>query len=379
MSSNAHCPSCGGPLPEPKAAPTISHSLTHCNEPAGNSPTPPEPAPPVVPEVPRTTPVVADSNTSPDMPTLRDLGPAEEPDPLLGEFVPSAIQARSKPSALEDPDEFEIPASLSQGPDSVDDAPPLLGIDTTRTAPKKPTLQSESMELDPPGPRRIPTAVVLLASYASAMTLAAGWLIYDRRRSTTEEAEPATVARSDIEPTGRAAREVAAAESIPESRTTEVGRAIRAGSLEILPLKVERKNVQLIRRSTGLTGGSGSDRPRDGGSAWLLTLRLKNLADSTAFAPLEEAYLREGERSPTDSYIETPSGDRVYLYPLAVESEWKIRGQDFRELRPREQVDTIIASEPAPPAVKGGDLRWRVRLSTGSGRAETFVVRSPIP
>ena len=38
--------------------------------------------------------------------------------------------------------------------------------------------------------------------------------------------------------------------------------------------------------------------------------------------------------------------EKIDLYPLAIESEWLILGQEFPVLKPGESVETLVASEP---------------------------------
>ena len=94
---------------------------------------------------------------------------------------------------------------------------------------------------------------------------------------------------------------------------------------------VSSGRVRLRRNS------STGSRQKDGGEGALtLRLRLRNASTDAVFAPLDEAFLRDRATGRPDSFIETRRGDAIALFPLAVESEWSIVGQQFRDLKPGE-------------------------------------------
>ena len=68
-------------------------------------------------------------------------------------------------------------------------------------------------------------------------------------------------------------------------------------------------------------------------------------------------------------------GRRIELFPLAVESEWSIVGQDFRELGPGESMEALIVSAPDALGLKEEEMTWRVRLRTGINETDVLGVR----
>ena len=55
------------------------------------------------------------------------------------------------------------------------------------------------------------------------------------------------------------------------------------------------------------------------------------------------------QNSPLDrSSIVTRGGKIIGLFPLAIDSEWSIVGQEFPVLKPGESTETMIASELGP-------------------------------
>ena len=62
------------------------------------------------------------------------------------------------------------------------------------------------------------------------------------------------------------------------------------------------------------------------------------------------------------------------LFPLAVESEWMIVGQEFRELGPGESMEGIIVSAPDARGLIEEEMTWRVRLRTGINETDVLGV-----
>lgn len=215
---------------------------------------------------------------------------------------------------------------------------------------------------------------VALISYASAMTVACLWLTWKlRTRDPDTETQRVTYpGASPVDPRGKRGDrgfQVPPATAIPVNRLIPIGKPIEIGSLRFTPLEVRSTSVTLVRRPA-----EGDRSVRDGGGGILvLSIRLENLSTDQVFAPLDEAFLREPNRGLPDSYIEAADG-RIYSYRLPVESDWSIEGQDFRELKPGEVVDTIIASDEGALARTSELMTWRLRLRTGSDPDNTEVI-----
>lgn len=250
------------------------------------------------------------------------------------------------------------------------------------------TFDPPPTEQMPAGPHATPSAEapatressswigVLLASYASAMTMAFAWLWTHPRQIAAPA--PSVVAESVPETyengrRGERSQIVTPPIPVPESQTTTMGQALRVGSIEVTPLRISRGPVVLEH-----VGLDGVKHQRDGGSGVLiLQLRLKNTSTTEIFAPLDEAFLREPDRGLPDSFIETPDGSRTFLYPLPIVSEWSIAGQVIRELKPGESYETAIVSNADTPGVLTSGMTWRLHLRTGAtpGQSELIGVK----
>jgi hypothetical protein len=213
---------------------------------------------------------------------------------------------------------------------------------------------------------------ILLASYASVLTLVLIWMLSTGRvqlRSRTE-VETATLDPGfEIGEQADRSEKVEPAPPIAPNRLTSLGRPLRVGSLEFTPLNVQTQRVELERARL-----SGADSElRDGGAdALVLSIRLRNLSDDAIFSPLDEAFIRERDRGSPESFIETAGDGRIYIYPLAVHSEWSIIGQSFPVLKPGESAETIVVSSAEALVRATQSMTWRLRLRTGL--EETDVV-----
>lgn len=301
-----------------------------------------------------------------------------DPDPVLG--------ALAQPPPSEDdrdgPGPGPAPSLGSAAPvaTSTSSGDPLraLGLDVAKSAPAKPSRARRSGSEDDveieyiTGPN---WPMVLLASYASAVTLALiWWVVLPRLRGNAgPEASPPppAPATADLEPRrADRSRRVEPARPIPADRMTTVGKPLTIGQLEVTPLGAVQASVRIRRAGLG-----GRVEVKDGGArAVALRLRLRNTSKDAVFAPLDEAFVRDRDDGVSESFVELDSGERVYLFPLPVESEWSIVGQDFPALKPGEARETQIFTLADFPSTSSG-MTWRIKLRTGLEETAVIGVR----
>jgi hypothetical protein len=218
-------------------------------------------------------------------------------------------------------------------------------------------------------------SLVLLRSYASAMTLACLWLLYEGRWRHTPSApvEETIPADSRLEHGLRASRSerVEPPKPVAADRITTLGQPIRIGMLELTPIEVWSGRVVLERATS-----AGRRQRREGGrGAIVVRLRLRNLSEDTVFAPLDEAFLREPDHGLPRSFLETGRGERIDLFPLAIESEWSIVGQSFRDLRPGEVREVVIPSAPETLGLVADPMTWRLTVRSGLDQIDEVGIR----
>jgi len=342
MSAETLCPHCGRPMPKGGGSWRPEDDATREQAAAEEA------------EVPSMSLLGSGSND--DTFAASPFGPRDkpaEPDPILGPFA----EARPEPTPAAAP--------------GTNDLFPPIDFSSPSAAKVKPPGRSATDD-DEDDPVRTSTSwpFILLGSYASALTLALAWTLLVRDKGA---ASGPRVEENRVEP-GRQAglsHTVEPQGPIPPDRIIATGQDLKLGSLEVTPIEVKRQGVSLQRINL-----EGKTLRRDGGKgAFVLNLRLRNTSADSVFAPLDQAFVRERSSGAVDTFIETADGGRIYPYPLAVESEWSIAGQDFAELRPGESRVVAIASIPEAPGNDRGPFTWRVRLRTGADRTDVIGVR----
>lgn len=331
-----------------------------------------------------------------------DLPPHPEPHPDAGRTVETVIpQTISTDDLRFDRDASGAEAGPRAAGGSSANGPSYSHHDPRATAPESPPLSPDPdrdhpaaagafppLRLDPPGPPEpgasparseagpeesrptTPWTVVLLGSYASAMTLACAWLWWSRPGPSA--AAPDTIAadsRPDLQGAGDPAS--AAIRPLPPGHVVALGQTLRLGSLEITPLEIATGRVDLEHIDP-----DGVPEYRYGGEGVLrLRLRLKNTSGDATFAPFEPRTLRQPDRGPPESFLETDDGGRAENYPLPLASEWSIVGQRFDPLPPGEAGETVIVSaEDALPRIDSS-ATWRFRIRTGPDDTALIGVR----
>jgi hypothetical protein len=225
---------------------------------------------------------------------------------------------------------------------------------------------------DEPAPEgRLPWTLLMFMSYSSAVTLALTWVLVTGR--SFRSAEPAYPQVSQAEPESVSK----VADSVPDERlpplpvenVTALGQSVRLGDLEITPLNVTLRPVELVRSI------EPSKVRHEKSLVLVLRVRFKNVSMDHALSPLERRFLREQTSAIDRSSIVSSEGKSINLFPLAVDSEWSIVGQEFPSLAPGESRETMIASAPDPERLLGDEMTWRLRLRVGPFRTDVLGVR----
>ena len=132
---------------------------------------------------------------------------------------------------------------------------------------------------------------------------------------------------------------VGALPPLPAENVTSLKNALQIGKVEVTPLGIVATRLDLVRSL------DPADWRRKVGVARPSAQAQEHLRDRYLRA-LEPRFVREQASTPDRSTIATSQGQGINLFPLAVDSEWSIVGQDFTALKPGESLETLIASEP---------------------------------
>jgi hypothetical protein len=216
---------------------------------------------------------------------------------------------------------------------------------------------------------RMPWSRVLLLSYSSAITLALIWILATGRG--WRGAEPRTgPSPAPAAPLRTAERDQAGQPPpIPPENLVNLGQPVQLGDLKITPLAVVAIPLELIRSI------EPSDYRREEEESLVLRLRLTNVSKRRSFVPLDAYLVRERGLRAYDPFLATAEGPNIRFYPLAIDSEWSIVGQEFPKLDPGDTTESIVATEPGSTHRLAGEMTWRVRLRTGVYRSDMLGVR----
>jgi hypothetical protein len=220
-------------------------------------------------------------------------------------------------------------------------------------------------------PRMLWFLLALLA-YATTITAALVWLFWTGRIFGIRQVPASDVRPVTPEPSPAPADPARSLPlpAIPVDNVAKLGIPIRIGDVEVTPIAIVSSPVELLRFV--------DDPPeyrREDTDSLILRLKVTNLSNDHHFAPLDRDLIR-GPSAPLDrTQITSSKGETIRLYPLAVESEWVIQGQQFPVLKPGETTETVLATEAVTDDRLAGDLTWRVRLRIGTYRTDILAVR----
>lgn len=212
----------------------------------------------------------------------------------------------------------------------------------------------------------------LLRSYASAATLALVWLLWTGRRlpPARVEFDDHRFSAPDLSPPADSLEVPTVVEPsppLPPQNLTSVGEPIRLGGVEVMPLGVVRRTLDLLR-SVDPEDWRQTPKP-----VLVLRVRLRNVSANQTFSPLEVSSVRECPGVRNETFLESERG-RVGMYPLAMESEWALAGQDFPSLAPGESTETFLATAPIAADKLGETLTWRTRLRVSPHQTDVVGV-----
>lgn len=268
--------------------------------------------------------------------------------------------------------ETQADVALIAGPPGRESARPPGLARRGRPDKVKPGQATAADDDDQLGESRMTWFLLMLLSYASAVTLALVWLLWTGR--TLRPAEPLTndtrQASGESNPKSSEPTQSQPVPPIPSENLTTLDKPVQIGELEVTPLAIVSAPVELLRLID-----EPAEYRREDTDSLVLRLRVTNLSKDHAFAPLDRDLIR-GPISPLDrSQITSSNGRTISLFPLAVDSEWVIQGQQFIVLAPGETGETMVASEAVTDDRLTGQMTWRVRLRIGPYRTDVLAVR----
>jgi hypothetical protein len=311
---------------------------------------------------------------------------APEPDPALAADLTAA--AKRPPSAKDPSIELFLNPTPNQpgtaeffrgvGSRSDEISPPRVGAGarmlarfTGLFARSRSSSASSSDDEDAEPEARGAWMSLLLLSYASAVTLGLVWMLWTGR-AFHSAAPSATSGSTHADDPASKTTEPAIREElppIPSENLATIGQSIRLGQVEITPLSVQIAAVDLV------SPVDPEAFHHDEANSLVLRFKLTNLSNEHAIKPLARSLVRDQSSALDRSFVSTPGGGKIDAYPLAVESEWGILGQEFPVLKPGESGETLVASAPVNEDRIPDQMTWRIRLRIGPYRSDMLAVR----
>jgi hypothetical protein len=230
---------------------------------------------------------------------------------------------------------------------------------------------------------------VLLAAYASAMTIFCLWLLYQDRSPAPHVLE----SLPDVAPLKENEfRYAPASASMPPGHVLPLGSSQRLGHIRVEPLRITRGPVRYVHFS----GDLRLKRPPTD-AVLKLWLRFTNVSRDQVIAPLDAVLLFSRSLNGSDDSLlcnhivrpaasavgpddDTQSVVPVLDHPLT--SEWDLEGQSLgRALAPGESVETFVPLSVAETGLTAGAQRWRLHIRKGfhaaSGHGVTTMFEVP--
>ncbi|VTR93954.1 unnamed protein product [Gemmata massiliana] len=289
-----------------------------------------------------------------------------EPDPLPLPFVKA-------PKAPELPAPSAAPSEPAPSKKSLlDEAPTDREEKPARAERSRPTPVAASS-------RAKSTVLVLLAGYALVVTMLAVYGLFFKSRGVPETGHPLSTIPDtfgEFDPVSR--KKVTKLDfpvdgELPTAQRAQLGGKITIGQLEVEPVRVQKRPLQMI-----LEGTDEKDKQTlRAGTALVMTIAIKNLSSDTPIYPMDPAFLRRASKD-DQPITRLVIGHKVFAggeieWPLPGRFKKKIevqQGNDAKILEPRHSQEYIVFTEANPDLIKAAEstreaLQWRVQVRRG--------------
>ncbi len=211
--------------------------------------------------------------------------------------------------------------------------------------------------------------LILLASYASAVTLACLYLLMTVMQSRSHELENLP----DVEPLEANEFRYAPQHALlPAGHTLPLGQQQQFGHILVEPLRITREPLEYVHFS-----GDTKQKHESTPSVLQLWVRFTNVSHDQVIVPLDRTLLfkrefdDESSQFLTNNFIRSDrassgDGSMAYILDHPLSSEWDIRNQHLGErLEPGESVEVFLPSQPEGLDQLDGPSVWRMHIRKG--------------
>jgi hypothetical protein len=158
---------------------------------------------------------------------------------------------------------------------------------------------------------------------------------------------------------------------LPDRLRIGLGETLRVGDVEVTPRRVELRKVTFRR--------PGSDPEKGTHDSLVLHLHFRNVSPDVVFSPTDPFFDRrwkQGQASSLRPYTLLQIGNRRFFggpvswKPGPMQIRETVDGQVYRRLKPGEEVDTLVCTDPDDQIARHlsghpGTLLWRVQFRRG--------------
>ncbi len=361
-------PEAAAPIPEPVATFVASNpmeSLFGADEdtvPVAVSPAAPEPiiSEPRAPVAPEITQTAIDTEEPVANFSASGLG--------LHDLFGGAAYAAPPESVPHDSPTGDLYQSTSQASDSAISASGTKSDSATAVKVSKPSEKDKDQVLMPK------TAVLLLLSYTSAITLGFAWLFFQSLKS--KESDYGLESLPDVAPLKKnvSLRLVPEREKMPAGHDLEIGDSQRFGNIKVTVVKVTRGPMQFVHFS-----GKPNKTRFPTAPVLKLWLKFQNVSKDQEIAPLDAHLLfaksgkdrftwrgnqfvcREEDKANRDKR-------KVLAYDHVIQGEWDLANLPLNKpLKPGESREYYVPTCENDLETLTGDLLWRIHFRKGFG------------
>ncbi|MBT4867152.1 MAG: hypothetical protein HON53_18770 [Planctomycetaceae bacterium] len=256
---------------------------------------------------------------------------------------------------------------------------------TTEPAPDPVTAAAVAEESETADEKMIPKAwFLMLASYASAMTIVCLWLLMRMLSGAHQLESLEDPAEATVRDGKKFVKLYQIDMKLPHGHVLRLGESRRFGNILVEPVKVTRGPLNFVYFSDEEAAPTA---PPEATAATLkLWLRVENQSDDQTIAPLDRLMLFDNRVRNEDNYEDyrgntfvcraadkRKGGNLFYVYDLNTSDSWDLRGQKLEPLEPGESRETYIPSSPEGIDKLKGNLVWRVHLRKGYSPAKHGV------
>jgi hypothetical protein len=246
-------------------------------------------------------------------------------------------------------------------------APFIPGDEITGSAPPAAS-KIPAKESGPQGPSRF---FILLASYASALTLAFIMLLLQNMARSARPHQLESLPDIPHEKVDKLSY-VPPHSGLAPGHTLALGESQRFGNILVEPLKITDEPAEFVHYS-----GNPNEKLPPTKPVWKLWLKLTNVSSQQIIAPLDRNLVlrwvikADSQQEFSNQYITQQNAPEksppvVQLYHLPASSSWDMKDQDLgKALGPGESYVTYLVSDEEGLDQLPDDLVWRVQMRKG--------------